>query len=586
MDIGQTTEQKPNYFIKNISHVFKPALFTDLPVSTHIYAGILLIASIFVTGYGVYVGNHPLQIPLVHLINNPSLYPNDPFAATLPYYASTLWQLVARLAQVVPLESLLWTLFLLERLFVIYAAANLAHAFAPKSQLAVVAAMVVFALGLQGPTLGGNTLVVYYFEQTGVSIIFLLLAMAAFYRDRPFWFALWLGLGFNCNSMFGVYAITYFGAVFLLDSAYRREWKKWLLAFGAFLLIASPAILLTLAAFGRKAGDTDLWYLISQARFPHHLFPLTWNRVEYGKYFVLIALVFAFLHQNRHRFGKLLKHSMIWAGMSFLWLIYAFVAAYVTKSPSMLVMHPARAITLWYGFAAVALVSVCAVKLESIRGGERRAFLAAVLTALILIWHPIVGPYILAVAMVSFALRPVWYYGLAQGSSGRIALLLTLWVVVVGLTTFQGRFATTRNATAAVVSQPDAIQRDVTEWIRQKTAIDAVFLIDPKWWNFRALSERSAFVTWKDGSAILWDRSFVRPWTERLQALGLEISAKGLAQGNADKQLSKSYEELKDAAVKQLQSRYSINYWIVSPSHVSNFETVFENKRYKVLKIK
>jgi hypothetical protein len=586
MDIGQVSNQNKNQtVVKNIHHAIKKAFLADLQLSTHIYAGILFLASVLVTGYGVYVGNHPLQIPLVHLINDPSLYPNDPFADTLPYYASTLWQVVARMARVVPLEPLLLGLFLIERLFVIYAGGHLARVFAPKSQLAVVATMALFALGLQGPTLGGNSLVLYYFEQTGVAIAFLIMAIAAFYNSRPIWFAVWLALGFNCNSMFGVYAITYLGAVFLLDSDYRREWKKWLLAFGVFLLLASPAIWLTLSAFGRKATDNELWYLISEARFPHHLFPLTWNKIEYGKYFVLIAFVLTFLYQNRHKFSKLLKHSTIWAGMSFLWLIYAFVAAYVTKSPSMLVMHPGRGITLWYGFAAVALVSVCAVKLESTRGAERRAFLAAILSATILIWHPIIGPYILAACLFCFALRPVWYYLLGKGNPNRLALLLTVWVVLTGLSTFQGKMASTQNAVAAVVSQPDNIERETAQWIMQNTPTDAVFLIDPKWWNFRAISKRPAFVTWKDGSAILWDRSFVRPWTERLQALGLEISASGLAEGRADKQLGDLYKKLQDTEVEQLKSRYGMSYWIVRPDKQSQFPVVFQNRRHKVLRL-
>jgi hypothetical protein len=227
----------------------------------------------------------------------------------------------------------------------------------------------------------------------------------------------------------------------------------------------------------------------------------------------------------------------------------------------------------------------CAVKLESTRGAERRAFLAAILSATILIWHPIIGPYILAACLFCFALRPVWYYLLGKGNPNRLALLLTVWVVLTGLSTFQGKMASTQNAVAAVVSQPDNIERETAQWIMQNTPTDAVFLIDPKWWNFRAISKRPAFVTWKDGSAILWDRSFVRPWTERLQALGLEISASGLAEGRADKQLGDLYKKLQDTEVEQLKSRYGMSYWIVRPDKQSQFPVVFQNRRHKVLRL-
>ncbi len=58
-------------------------------------AGLLFVSAVLFAGYRVYFHNQALQLPLVHLINDRSLYPNDPFAATLPYYASVLWWLVA-----------------------------------------------------------------------------------------------------------------------------------------------------------------------------------------------------------------------------------------------------------------------------------------------------------------------------------------------------------------------------------------------------------------------------------------------------------------------------------------------------------
>lgn len=177
--------------------------------------------------------------------------------------------------------------------------------------------MALFALPLN-PILGNGTIFLPYFEQTALSIAFFLLAIASFYNSRPILAAIWLAIGFNLNSMYGTYAITYLGAVFLLDSTYRRAWKKWVLSFGLFLLIASPAIVLTLSTFGRNAPDNQLWLAASQARFPHHLYPLTWSKLAFGKFGALIVLLIALLHQNRHRMEKLFKHSVIWAGISVL----------------------------------------------------------------------------------------------------------------------------------------------------------------------------------------------------------------------------------------------------------------------------
>jgi hypothetical protein len=563
-------------------------LLLDFKVPIYVHTAILFGSSILIGGYGVYVQNHALQIPLVYYINDPSLYPDDPFAATLRYYASPVWYLVALGQRLIPLESLLLTLFLLERLLVLSAAGYVARTFAPHSRLAVVGAMALFALGLAGPRLGGNILVVNNFEQTGLSIAFFLLGFAAFYRRHVWLAAVWTAIGFNSNSMFGAYALTYLGSVCVFDASYRREWRKWLLAFGVFLLLASPTIALTLSAFGRTSSDGALWYVASRVRLAHHLFPHAWNGVEFVKFTVLLVLLLALLRQEKHKFEQLFRHCRIWAAVGVLWLGYAFVAAYVMKSAFMLVMQPARGITLWYGVASIGLVSVCAARVDGTSGATQRAFAVALLGASILIWHPIVGAYVLAVCLIAMCLQPVWRHVCANGGSNRLALLLTAWVLVVGVAEFYARWGQTGSRQLALMTS-DAPARiaEVAQWARRSSAIDSVFLVNPGWeWQyFRAQAKRPVFVNWKDGSAILWDRAFVGPWVERLSALGLDVEEEGLTARKATERLEKAYEQLDNEDVERLRSRYKIKYWVVPARHPAGLPIAFRNDSYKVLSL-
>ena len=550
-----------------------------------LYSLFFCIASILITRYEVYSENQALQLPLVHWLNNPELYPNDPFAETLRYYASTLWYAVAFGIRFIPLEPLLFILFVLERLLLFYAVGTLAHRFVPKSQLAIAGAMTIFALGLAGPTLGGNQLIINYFEQTGLAIAFYLLAFAAFYSQKPLIAALWVGLGFNCNSMFGVYTLTYFGGVFLIDGNYRRQWKQWLIAFGGFLLIASPAIFLTLSAFSQQALDSQLWYITSRARFPHHLFPLTWNKIEYGKYFVLLFLIATYLHQNRKALPSLYRSCLIWGGVSFLWLIYAFVAAYLTQSPSMLVMHPGRGLTLWYGVASIALVSVAAMRLETAKGTEKKTFRLGIFIASILLWHPIIGPYILTASFMGLATRPIWLGLFNRGSSQRIVSLLLGWVLLISIISVQTHWSQRKSLIDAIIQRPPQNIEEIALWAKANTATDQVFLVNYglSWQQFRALSQRPAFMNWKDGSAILWNRGFVKPWTERLNAIGLDLTEKDLSLGKAVSKLNRLYNDLDDEQVKALKSQYKIDYWVIAADKPSDFPVLKEFKDFKIV---
>ena len=387
--------------------------------------------------------------------------------------------------------------------------------------------------------------------------------------------------------MFGVYTLTYFGAVFLIDRNYRRQWKQWLIAFGGFLIIASPAIFLTLSAFSQQAPDNQLWYVASRVRFPHHLFPLTWNKIEYGKYFVLLFLIATYLYQNRKTLPSLYRSCLIWGGVSFLWLVYAFVAAYLTQSPSMLVMHPGRGLTLWYGVASIALVSVAALKLETAKSGEKKAFRLGIFIASILLWHPIVGPYILTASFMGLATRPIWWGLFNQGASRRVVSLLLSWVLLISLISFQAHWRQSKGLVEAIIQRPSQNIEEIARWAKANTAIDQVFLVDYglSWQQFRALSQRPVFMNWKDGSAILWNRAFVEPWTERLNAIGLDLTEKDLSLGKAVSKLNKLYDNLDDDEVNALKSQYQIDYWVIESDKSSDFPVLKEFKDFKIVAI-
>lgn len=548
----------------------------------------LLISSFLINKYSIYYSNQSLQIPLVNLLNDTSLYPNDPFVTTLPNYSSKLWPLVAAANRYIPLEQLFFGLFFLEKILLIYAAGNLAKTFVPNSWLATFGTMAAFAVGIK-PILGEGTIVTNYFEQTGLSIPFFLLAIASFYKASPISWAIWLAIGFNLNSMYGVYAITYCGAVFILDVNYRNDWKKWITAFGLFLLLASPAILHTLSAFNRTSTNNDLWLIACQLFYPWHFYPHVWSPKGMAKFGVLLVVVVALVYKNKHKLEKLFKFVTTCTLVSLIWLLYAVLAAYVAKSPSMLVMHPVRGMDFWYCIAGTALVSICGMGIEENRSGQRRYIYVAAFAGSMIILHPMVDSYIIYIIgflLIAVLLKPVRYFIFGMENAKYLSLAITLLILLIGVTNFGRELAKTGNIKDALIGRPPYIYEQLTDWARLKTAKDAVFLNPPNWnhWShFRALAKRSVFVNWNDGAAMLWDRPFVEVWAERLNALGLDITEDGLNHLKARRKLGHLYNNLEDEDVERLKLRYSIDYWVVSVKKSSKFAIAFQNKSYKVL---
>jgi hypothetical protein len=526
-----------------------------------------------VTGYRVYYGNHCLQIPLVHVLTDPAAYPNDPFAATLPRYGSVLWRIVAAAGRFIPLEPLLLAGFVLERFLVIVAGGLLARTMIPGSRLAVTGVMSIFALA-PTPLLGDGTLVAPYFEQTGLAVVFLLLATGALYARRPVPWAILSAIGFECNSLYGVYFCAYFGLTLAFDRAYHREWRRWLLASVLALVLGSPEIIAGLRTIGQHAADERLWLAASRIRFPQHLAPLSWHGLPFIKYAALALGTLVVLYRHRCRDARLFLHGAIWTAVSLGWLLFAFLAAYVINEPWALVLHPARGTDPWYGLAAAALTATCARSLEEENAGRHR-WRVILFFGSILFWLPTprFAAALLAVVLL-LEWRSTWERALLQGDPRRVGLAVVLLVVVLAAIALPAR--------GGVFTGPPRDQADLAGWASRHTRADATFLVNPTWEAFRALARRSVYVTWKDGSAILWDQAFVHPWSERLGAIGVDVRDPGLRNKDV---CDAAYRRLRDDQVRILAQQYHVAYWVVPAAQASVFPAVCQRSGYKVLEV-
>lgn len=628
-----------------------------------IAALVIFAASILYTSAGIYKENQAVQAPLIERLNDPALFPGDPFADALVRYPSILWHVVGGLVHLFPMGPLLLGLFLVERLFVLFAAGRLARAFAPGSTLAVLGAWSLFAFAIR-PLLGAGTIVETYFEQTGVAVAFVLLAAAAFFERRPIAWAVWTGLAFDATGLYGAYAVTYFGGVFLLDPEYRSRWRRWLRPFALMLVLALPSILLARRALGKPLQDKALWLAVSYARSWRHMYPGVWPLEGYLEAGVLAIALFLVTRWGISSSGsgpraprtepsRIRRHAAIWSVVAASWLGLSFLAAYVLVSPSLLLMQPARATDLWVCFASLAIVAVgaaavewrgiasaphaatapveprptslagtehaAAIPSEEVFRGERvssarepepaptnprlllgadgaaRARLPLLLFAgAFLIWRP--GGWIIAAVctLVLIAWERAWKIVTDGGRPRRIAWLVALWVLVAGVHQTYRRYEeieAPQTALDALLERPVPEVVEAAAWAKSHSPIDAVFLLDPgdpDWESFRALSHRSIYTSWEEGTAINWSPSFATEWGRRMRLLGYD-PMKGPPRSH--RTLGHLYADLTDRDALRIRSEVRIRYWIVptdangiAPSEApTGFLEVHRGRGYKIL---
>jgi hypothetical protein len=248
-------------------------------------------------------------------------------------------------------------------------------------------------------------------------------------------------------------------------------------------------------------------------------------------------------------------------------------------SPLLLVLHPARGTDLWYCFAGIALVSLYGHRLEAGHAEHDLGLLAYL--ASILIWRPLAAASILF-GVLGLTWEPARRWTQTAAARSVPAVLAVVCVLGSAGSETWGR-ARTEGVRQALIHRPEPEIERIASWAREHTARDAVFLIHPGWGEFRALALRPVFTTYKDGSALLWDRGYVTAWSERLQAFGLDVRDSTLTAESLPDELTRRYLALDDATAGTLRDRYRVRYWVLPRRQASTYRAVYSGGEYQVV---
>jgi hypothetical protein len=531
---------------------------------------------------GVVISNQELQIPVVKHIVDPALFPGDPFVATLGHFASALWPVVALPARWVSIEPLLVVLFLIERALVMYAFGRLASAIAKGSRTALIGGWLFAALNPQ-PFLGAGTIVAPYFEQTGVAIALLALAGALLLEGRALAFAVCLGLALDVNILYGIFGLSYFCPVFMLSPSHRSQVRRWGKALAGALVIGVPAFTMVLAA---KRADGSFsqttWVGALRAYFPDHFFPDTWDKRDIARFALFMAGAVAAAVMVRRRRPVLARLLMGWSAVALGWIALSAVNAYAVMSPGLFTLQPARGIDAGLVLISCAVMALAAADLDVAKEGPARwraACAFAMMPMLFLDGVKLVFLWAIALFMAELLRK----FGVRSGWDRRVKVMSWPLAATLALSMaicYVGAMGYRRHR--EVVRRPNPAVREIADWARRNTPVAASFLVDSRWGEWRSLAERTAFVTWKEGAAFLWQKDFVNVWVERLAALGWNFH-----RGEPSREVTTDAitGTLTAETVKQIANRYRLDYWVVPRDRRLALPVVFEGRLFKVLAV-
>jgi len=564
------------------------------------------VISLFITGYRhIYGSNHAYQLVLVHRLNDPTLYPNDPFADTVYHYASVFWYVVAWVSRLVDLSIVLFVFFLVSKLLFLIAGFRLARTFFPNSTYAPIVGVAVMSVPPR-PMLG-DVFVVDYTQQSSIAIAASLLALDALLNKRWVPLALWLGISINMNLMYALFGITYLFAscgTNLINKKYKSL-INFAIAFLGAILIGLPGIYLVLRAATYEVTNTAAVWKACELSFPFHFYPQLWG--TRAQLFTLAASLIALgLAYWSRRISFVSGHVYSWGLFAFVWYLIAWLNPTVIHSLPLLHLHPVRATGVWVLLITLFTVAAAVYWMERKR----------------IDWVPIPGLFvILAVILLVFAhsVKAISFWLLLaatlcgseiarqvvkrQGArsiqrAGAVAYvsILLVYISVSGIAASLNRLSQTGNW-LGIGLQP-AYQ--IAEWVRENTNQEAVFLIPigggQGWLAFRHLSQRSVFTHLKDGTAWTYAPWFADDWLARLRDLGfyevIGLDDKSYKIGSwihvwspDGRNFAKVYDKVDDNRVAKLKKRYRIDYWITRATVKTRFPKVYEHAGWQVLKV-
>jgi hypothetical protein len=546
-----------------------------------LFMGFTLV-SLLITGYRhIYGSNHAYQLVLVQKLNDPTLYPNDPFADTVYHYASAFWYVIAWLARFIDLSVVLFVFFLLNKLLFLLAGFRLARTFFPDSRYAPVVGMATMATSPQ--LLFGNGYVTDYTQQSSLSVAAILLALDAFLNKRWLSFALWFGLAVNLNLMFAVFGLTYMAVSWLIQlrgSNPADFLGRAVTATLGGLLIGAPGIYLVRRAATHAEYDSISVWKACELSYPCHFYPQLWEIPKQLLALALVVGVVAAVYRFRNASPTGL-HVAAWTGVAISWYLIGWLNPLLIHSLPLLHLQPVRALIFWQLAALIFLISSV---LRLAATNDR--YLSSKLP---------VGAAVASAVSCEIGRRI-----LSQRIAGNTTLWLAVLVVAfVSLCAVGNSFRSVLRGNN-LFSSAQYPAFEVAEWARNATPKEAVFLIpihnEGGWQRFRHLSQRNVFTHRKDGTAWAFAPWFADDWLERLAALGffevLGIDQKSFKIGSwiyiwsqDEKNFIRVYDKVDDDRVNKLQQRYRIDYWITRADVKTRFPKVYEHEGWKVLKV-
>lgn len=513
-------------------------------------------------------GNHVFQLPTVHKLLEPRLYPGDALVESLQNYPSAAYPIIAGLARSlsVGVEPLYLALWLIERVWIVTILMVIAARLVPDYWGRVFVTLVAATTGwaVVRTLIGGEHLMSKQLTHTDLAFALQLLALAAWLYRRPVLTGALLAGALYLNAMTTVHFLGFMVLLLAFSGAWRS--REALTAAVAFVVLALPfGVQLVSVIFGAGAAAqvSELFWRLQFALPNHHLLMDAWDPPAMIS-LAAITIAGAWLAHADSSLRPLALAAVVYSSAM---LIVSLFGGHLFPSKLVQMFHPLRGdkpihlaiilttpIFVWsragdgsvHRAAVVLLAAIAAVFMLGPRPPvPALALLPALLLAYVMVAglspdraeRPITVAFALGLAAVAvaMALMPggvilagalllgvltglaTWRWGISRPAL--LAAVLMIALVPIGRNSVDVRALRFDWYRAGADRQWD----EMAAWADAHTPLEARFITPPWLEGWRCLSRRGTLVQYRDGSAMDWYPGFEEGWWTRLDAIGCQV---------------------------------------------------------------
>jgi hypothetical protein len=548
----------------------------------------LMIALVAQEGFEHAQVNHfrdqSVQLPILYSYADQHLFPDDILLEARVTYVTWLYPILGWMSRVIPLQILMFGLYLVSVGLTISAIYHLAEDLFPQRYVGVLAVL-LWAAWLPNP--GGDFLRSSFPTHTTTAVGLQLWGLVLALRGQHRWGAVLIGLAININAMTGVFLSIVWAFGLLAD--YKKFSWRWLEIPVIMLLMALPTLWWK---FGTGATEQSIpmehFVSIMRTRLWYAIFPFS---VDMHLWLAFGAVLGVWVYSARFATPDT-NHKVFWM-MQGIVLLVVIGTVFTELYPVELVMELQLLRSTWVLnlFAMLYFANMIGYLVQGNRWQVGLAMALTILLAaprLVIELLPIAQPTpynaYLDLNPIQHLPTPTW-----QGAAGLIALTLALawvgwrmlpktdlaftkrlvsWVVFAAILFAAPMFVNTAIPAEQASTAED--WRDTLVWIREHTAQDAKFITPPTMDGFRVYAQRTHFSDWKDGTLLIFNAELADEWLYRMKALGFD-------------ETTFEFHTPTQAQLCQIAGQYEMDYAVVLLEWGITGQAVYENGHFAVI---